>query len=954
MDLTPDGIRRLRGKRSRAAFAREIGVASHTVYRWELAPTSPHARRPSGAVIDRLRQIAEGRGEAVAAAPPAPIAAPGGDLDAETVRALAAVERILDGDWRAGEKTALALLAGDGGAVPARALAGAGLALVELLFRADARRAIAALAPARAGAAALPPAAAAYVEVAIALAHALPDGQLFDIARVLAHTARAEALARPGDGAIAGLACLAQVSTALLAGDEELLLRALARVEDAVPGAAPPLIELHLEQMRSLEATLRGQPGATERLERLLGDPRVAACPPLEARTCALLALRRLDDLGAPEACLELARRSHAIAHGARLAVGVHTAMALRAESEALLRLGQLDAAGAVFAGADRILAEQGVPMPVVLVGQARYLLWTERADELDALAARLAACEVPSLRAACDAHAAYLAALASLVRVDDAAIALPRFARAEELAGSWTFLRREVLLFRVGACLVHGAADEARSTLRRAQRLADRLPSAWVSAHLRRLEGLLLAITGRWREGRNLSEAAAAIFELAGDRLDAAVAAYAAVAIERRAGEPGADEREARAVAALAEVGLAVPAFFGAGVARAGRSADAAPAGDAGGAEPLLVALERLAAPGTAPPLLLRELIQVVADLVPARPARIEELDSDGGVHAVTGDGAAPADRLDWFEFGDGVGRRLRLGLARPLSDADRAAVRVVLLGAGLALEVASLRGLGAARPAGAADDGPDLPGVIAVSTAMRRLRADVGRLAGSRATVVITGESGTGKEVIARAVHDRSPRAGKPYVAFNCAAVPHDLFEGQLFGFRRGAFTGATADQPGVIRAADGGTLFLDEIGELPLDVQPKLLRFLENGEVFPIGAQRPVTVDVRVVAATHRDLADWVRQGRFREDLYYRLQVVPLRIPPLRERRDDIPALARHFLRQLAPERTPVLAPDAVAALIAHDWPGNVRELRNAIERALAYAPQPDVLSRALLGL
>src|SRR5262245_50361401 len=236
MDLTPDGIRRLRGTRSRAAFAREIGVASHTVYRWELPPTSPHARRPSGAVVDRLRRIAGGRGAAAEAPPSAPVAAPG-ELDAETVRALAAVERILDGDWRAGEKTVLALLAGDAATpVAARALAGAGLALVELIFRADARRAIAALAPARAGAAFLPPTAAAYVEAAIALAHAFPDGQLFDIARVHSHAARAEALARPGDGAVAGLACLAQVSSALLVGDEDLLLRALARVDEAVPG----------------------------------------------------------------------------------------------------------------------------------------------------------------------------------------------------------------------------------------------------------------------------------------------------------------------------------------------------------------------------------------------------------------------------------------------------------------------------------------------------------------------------------------------------------------------------------------------------------------------------------------------------------------------------------------------------------------------------------------------
>jgi transcriptional regulator with PAS, ATPase and Fis domain len=236
-----------------------------------------------------------------------------------------------------------------------------------------------------------------------------------------------------------------------------------------------------------------------------------------------------------------------------------------------------------------------------------------------------------------------------------------------------------------------------------------------------------------------------------------------------------------------------------------------------------------------------------------------------------------------------------------------------------------------------------------------MRKLRGELSRLAGSNATVIITGESGVGKEVVARGVHDLSDRSEKPYVAFNCATVPRDLFEGQLFGYRRGAFTGASSDHPGVIRAANGGTLFLDEIGELPLDIQPKLLRFLENGEVFPLGERRPIRVDVRVLAATHRNLAELVQAGRFREDLYYRLQVVPIFVPPLRDRKEDIPVLARHFLRELTRRgEPPVLAPDAVAALVAHNWPGNVRELRNVIERAMAFSPAPGVLRSEHLSL
>jgi transcriptional regulator with PAS, ATPase and Fis domain len=237
-----------------------------------------------------------------------------------------------------------------------------------------------------------------------------------------------------------------------------------------------------------------------------------------------------------------------------------------------------------------------------------------------------------------------------------------------------------------------------------------------------------------------------------------------------------------------------------------------------------------------------------------------------------------------------------------------------------------------------------------------MRRLRTEIARLKSSRATVIVQGESGTGKEIVARAIHDLSTRAKGPYVTFNCAAVPRELFEGQLFGYRRGAFTGAVADHPGVIRAASGGTLFLDEIGELPLDVQPKLLRFLENREVLPLGESHAIQVDVRCIAATHQDLARRVHDGKFREDLYYRLQVVPLAIPPLRDRPEDIVAIARHFVRLLTPPQVepPVLAPDALARLVAHRWPGNVRELRNVIERSLAFTPLPRALTASHLRI
>jgi transcriptional regulator with PAS, ATPase and Fis domain len=216
------------------------------------------------------------------------------------------------------------------------------------------------------------------------------------------------------------------------------------------------------------------------------------------------------------------------------------------------------------------------------------------------------------------------------------------------------------------------------------------------------------------------------------------------------------------------------------------------------------------------------------------------------------------------------------------------------------------------------------ELPGFVAVSDEMRQLKRELAQLARSKATILVTWESGSGKEVEARAVHDLSSRSQHP-------------------------FTGATADSPGVIRVAQGGTLFLDEVAELPLDTQPKLLRFLENAEVLPIGEQTPRRVNVRIVAATHRDLGRLVRDGAFREDLYYRLNVVPLHVPPLRERKDDVVALARMFLRRLTTnsEEPPLLANDAVRVLQQHSWPGNVRELRNVLERAMAYHPVPRVL-------
>jgi DNA-binding NtrC family response regulator len=231
----------------------------------------------------------------------------------------------------------------------------------------------------------------------------------------------------------------------------------------------------------------------------------------------------------------------------------------------------------------------------------------------------------------------------------------------------------------------------------------------------------------------------------------------------------------------------------------------------------------------------------------------------------------------------------------------------------------------------------------LLGEAVAMREVFAMLERVAPSDVTVLVEGESGTGKELVARSLHAASPRAKGPYVVFDCGSVPHELAESELFGHKRGAFSGAVADRLGAFQRADGGTICLDELGELPLELQPKLLRVLETGEVRPVGEDAPRKIDVRVIAATNRDLHAEVHRGRFRSDLLYRLEVVKVRIPPLRSRPEDIPLLVTHLLKGKLPESDAIEGPN-LAKLIAYSWPGNVRELRNILQRAVTLAQKP----------
>ncbi|RYE92439.1 MAG: sigma-54 factor interaction domain-containing protein, partial [Myxococcales bacterium] len=782
---------------------------------------------------------------------------------------------------------------------PARALASAGAALVEVLLRSDGRSALAALGGSLTELETLSTRARGLVLAVAALVHSSHDARLFDLGRVQSYAARLDELATEEPESWL-LGQTARIQAAFMVGDEALLRRTFGRLAEQPLGELPAVLGLVRDEMRGCELMISGQLApAIAQFSRLLERAEALGLVALQARSLGFLAKLRLDELGPPEECLALARRSQQVARQGRLGLGTHTLHAMRAEAEALMRLGRFDEVEQALAEADVYRAATGLePMSATIV-LVRYAFLRGRDEQLEVLRGRLGQCPQPDLVPVYRAQLAFVEAVVRMATSHDPAATVAAFARAEVAAERWPLLLRDVLIYGVAARTIAQDPD-ARLTLRRAQRLVDQAPSPWGVAQLRRFEAVLIAAEGDWATGRQLLDASIATFELGHDLADLLLARYTQAAFARAYGDPGGEELLAACTRELDRLGLRAPRGLQVGLSvleqrRAGRAPVPSHGGDL---ERLTVPFQRLAVRGMAPPVLLRELWQVLGGLWPGRPVAIEELDSRGQSALVEGE--APGPSATWLEFGDGTGRRLRAGVAGPLGREDRASLGLLTTAAGLALEVATMRTLGA--PGALADEAPELPGLVVVSPAMRRLRDDLVRLSASRSTVILTGESGSGKEVLASTLHRLSPRARHPYVTFNCATVPRDLFEGQLFGHKKGAFTGADRDQPGIIRAAEGGTLFLDEIGELPLSVQPKLLRFLENGEVLPLGAQRATLVDVRIIAATHRDLAEMVRVGAFREDLYYRLQVVPVRVPPLRERRDDVLPLARFFLRQL----------------------------------------------------
>ncbi len=970
--FTAEQIRVLRGELSRAAFARRLGVTALTVYRWELPDGASEARRPRGQVRDRLLRYAAAplaaAGEPTAPALPrvaaeAHGAAPlsiGADIErGEYERLLPALEWLPKGELRRAEHELLKLLAsGELRTRAARALATQALARLCVLARGDGRVAFSMLLPIlheleHTG---LPAPVELAVHVTAALVFASPDGRLFDAGKTTVHVNRAARLvAAHGTAEDRLLLWIAEFAIAFVLNDRQLFERVSARGQDVLHGHERPVPRAIALYALAIEALLTDRPAlATRRLQELASHSEAHDLSVFRANALSHLADTMLEDAADPGAVLALTGRARKLAQDDRHGISLQGLVAVWAEGEALLR-------AARFAEAEERLLEafaqaeelSWTPLSVAM-SLARLYAFTGRSQKLRELADRTALYGGQVQRAVTQAEALCYRALAGLLEGADRRAAFELIDRADQLhrdGASWSFVARGASLMHLSVRAMLGELEPALAALGSIERILDVAPSAWADVQVRQSRAILLCRQGRAQEGRKALEAVLATLELAGIVPEAVCTRLTLAEIALRFGEADAGRLSQHAEAELIRAGMTMPDALRSAV-RAGplgavRAEPVAPSDVAR----LIVPFQRLSVRGMAPALIQRELVAVLEALFPAASIRLEEILSQGAALLLGSIASAADGGEESVELGDGSGRRLRVTAAGPLPSNAQHVLTSIASVAALALEVATLRGFAERSDASAPRSEPELPGFVASSPGMRALKLDLVRFSRSRSTVIVTGESGSGKEIVARAIHDLSVRAPHPFVAFNCAAVPRDLFEGQLFGYKRGAYTGANADHPGVIRTARSGTLFLDEIGELPLDVQPKLLRFLENGEIFPLGDRRAVQVDVRVIAATHRDLESLVREGRFREDLFYRLQVVPVRIPPLRDRREDVVALARHFLRQFTPpdQEPPVLSPDAIATLLSHPWPGNVRELRNVIERSLAFAPVPNVLDR-----
>lgn len=539
----------------------------------------------------------------------------------------------------------------------------------------------------------------------------------------------------------------------------------------------------------------------------------------------------------------------------------------------------------------------------------------------------------------------------------------------ADEIAKSTNAPPAETIeaeLIAAEALLSAGRVDEAEHRLTQVQSRLDprTTPGAW--GEFLRLRGDLRARQTRRTEAYHDIAQSSSLFELVGERYQAAVSQWA---LARLASKAGARSTADRHYQHAAEVFRALGATRDLEQVQSEMAAAQPPGtgeyvGSPADADDALV--RRLVDAAVLPDLLARELAATLLEAVTADLTVVYTALPGGDVRVVAfaggdADAAAATAKLatQGAAYGGGsliieaIGRepdgprQVAIAVPRTLGHPLHRRIRMMAAVARQGFDLCGVRD----RPTSPVDPTserplePLLPGFLCASAAMHRVVDQIQRLQGNDLTVLITGESGTGKELVARAIHVGSSRNAATFLPYNCTTTTRELADSQLFGHRRGSFTGAVSDQPGLIRTATGGTLFLDEVGDLPLDVQPKLLRFLEQGEIMPVGENRPQPVDVRVITATNADLEQRVAEGKFREDLYYRLSVIRIHVPPLRQRREEIPHLTTFFLREASdrlgkPDMQ--LSAEVLDLFAQYFWPGNVRQLRNEIQRAVAMAP------------
>jgi len=973
---SPERIRELRGDLEREEFAELVGVSTLTIYRWELPEDAKESRRPRTGSRKRLEQVRrslESERRFPTSFPPAShgfagrqpertAPHPGSTSDInddlpetfwEKMGPLPRIFRLLmNAQFSQVEDALVDVLTSGVLEEPAgRVFALMCTGYQALLARNDPRSALTSVSGlvVELSTQSIPRTLAAKGYALAALVFASADGKLFSPTKVGRYADQVRSLAGSDETDSLALVAVAEAWTAFHQGHKGAFVRVLERNRAVVSEASalvPRMMGVHL---LALASALDGfQPDACRRLKALADEAHELGFYRMECRALARLCMAsHISGVSRPHIAL-LTERFHKVSQEAGLLPGHADLVLLAAEAEVMHGLGRFDEAQACVDKALSVGKRLGWPPADILMVQTRLAFHMYGIEGVTA-AVRTFEQDWQALnRPSIDACIRYFNGLDESFQGNQSE-AIRLFNEAFELACA-TGVRPWLEHFSISLSVASSVFSRREHSYQRALHLweltLERLPSPWFHLFRNHILGMALSFEGREIEARQLLESSAVSFDLIGEVTETVRIRRSLAIAMLVLGNPEAEALLDASEKEMARLGIDIaPLHTRESAKKLAREVTEKHTDLTKPYAALVVPFQRITLRGMDVEVQLQELVKLARQLSEGKPVHLCEL----GVDGIPMKGGEYQTSKERFSFGDGCGRRFLLVVEGDLTSEQRSSIQLLVITAALSLEVNTLRALSKPKAAEAPAVSFSLPDVIAASSAMRHLLEDIQRLGNSRATVMIHGESGTGKEVVAQAVHELSGRKSGPYITFNSTAVPENLFEGQLFGYKKGAFTGATKNHPGVIRAANGGTLFLDEIGDLPLAVQPKLLRFLENQEVFPLGETRSYPVDVRVIAATHRNLEKMVEEGTFREDLYYRLNVVPLEIPPLRARRDDVLPLTRHFVKRFTPEEenTPSLSPDAMVALLGYTWPGNVRELRNVIERTLAFSPLPKVL-------